>query len=367
MPSDAGVTAPKGSCPADKFGLSPAHAYAPGTYGLTTAAGDLNGDGKIDLLTGGGGQNSDFYSLLNKGDGTFASPVTKNMQGPGTFGIGLGDVTGDGKLDLIYGPISISPGNGDGTFGIPVSLDPTLQWSNGSKKVLLADFNADKNLDYAVMGEGDEIAVLLNAGGGMFPGGPVVINGSGSGIQDSALGDFNGDGKPDLAGPGGATNVEIFLNKGGGIFASAVSYPVPHASLKVAAGDFNADGKDDVALAWSPDGYAMNIDVLLNKGDGTFDGNRAKTYMALPDNASDFIAADLNRDGKSDLVAATYHGAVVVLMNAGDGTFAAPVTYGVSTGQLYGLSAADFAGNGLLGIAVNSDDHRVNVLLGACH
>src|SRR5262249_26086505 len=112
--------------------------------------------------------------------------------------------------------------------------------------------------------------------------------------------------------------------------------------------------------------------VFLNKGDGTFDINRVKSFplsqRAMVENV--FTAADLNGDGKLDLIGGVDSPAVAVMMGNGDGTFATSVETGTDENTGYAtptsISIADFVGNGQLGVAASAY-HKADVLLPKCN
>ena len=220
--------------------------------GLGLVAGDFNGDGKLDLAASwgdyayAGGPTSGGASIyLGNGDGTF-QPFANNPQGQGALWLALGDVNGDGKLDLIVvGGQNVSVlgtlfGNGDGTFSV---AEDTVNFSTGFNPyfVALADFNGDAKLD-GVFNQGNEdifqeidlLALMPGNGDGTFQqpsylgyGGPL------------AMGDFDGDGNLDL------TNGEVvLLGNGTGGFTAASNAPGCGGSVAVA--DFNGDGRLDV-------------------------------------------------------------------------------------------------------------------------
>ena len=131
----------------------------------------------------------------------------------------LGDFNGDKKVDLVlFGePITFFPGNGDGTFGSPVSS--TVNYG-GSGCSATADFNKDGKLDITTGSE-----VLLGNGNGTFQSPIAVVNGT-CGV---AVGDFNNDGIPDLVTGDGAnartgTKVRVFLGDGTGNFKTSTTY-----------------------------------------------------------------------------------------------------------------------------------------------
>src|SRR6185437_14841429 len=178
-----------------------------------------------------------------------------------------------------------------------------------------------------------------------------------------------GDGKPDLAlldGTLSSAAVGVLINNGDGTFAAEVDYPAGWAPTSLTVADLNGDGKPDLAAGNYDGNYDGTVEpeldtvsVLLNDGDGTFAA--AVDYLTgLGPNA--VVAADLDGDGKPDLVTqddAT--GTVSVLLNDGDGTFAAGVDYPAGDMPL-AVVAADLDGDGKPDLAVTGGG-VVNVLL----
>jgi hypothetical protein len=167
--------------------------------------GDFNGDGKLDLATVNttfvtGTANNSVSILLGHDDGTFAPAIEYPMDG-GTFSIAAGDFNGDGKLDLAVGNpglmvVPVLLGNGDGTFQAPVNYGSGT--GNFVSSFLIArDFNGDGNLDLATCG-GGKVSILLGNGNGTFQSHvDYTVGGPDAGWLTAD--DFNGDGKLDLA------------------------------------------------------------------------------------------------------------------------------------------------------------------------
>lgn len=325
--------------------------------GVALAAGDVNGDGTIDIVVGNALAGRPLLTYLNKGKGRFSDPIQSPRAGNfNSQSADLIDLNGDGKLDFVCGGSdvpSISFGRGDGTFAVPVST----KFPGGYAALpeiysqVFADFNGDGKLDMAATGT-DGFGVALNPGDGKFRGSADY---KATHLRRLAVGDFNRDRQPDLVGVDGVKRVvRVFLNDAGSFSpdASKMSELLPGSARwergepHIAVGDFNGDGKPDVAVTGASFSE-MSVDVLLGNGDGTL--GAPTTHRVGTKAIWRLLAADVNKDGKSDLVVACTR-AVVVLISKGDGTFETPLEIGAS-GQLSGVAVGDFSGSGALGFA----------------
>jgi hypothetical protein len=292
--------------------------------------GDFNGDGKLDIAALVVGSDSSLIEVFpGNGDGTFGSPITterKNWQLSGLMVIG--DFNGDGKLDLAIPErllhrgsvnIGIFLGKGDGTFihtkaqAIPTKYIPTMA----------VDKNGDGKLDLYTNG-----GIYKGNGDGTFnpPSGKARRN------SGAAFGDFDGDGKIDQATLGvGEFYIEVSTSRG-----KRGRYQIPNAS-GVAAIDINGDGKLDL--------ITDRLSVLLGNGDGTFQQasgglSGAGGSVGFGDFSGAVGFGDFNGDGKLDAVVGQN-----VFLGNGDGTFQSPLVF---PNSMFGIG--DFSGDGKLDV-----------------
>ena len=310
--------------------LSLAHTYTLQQPGTWIAAADVNGDGNLDLIVTGADPNSQNWSysvLLGNGDGSFQSPVfhQESVQGsPGS--IVIADFNNDQKLDLAVQAgkqtFAVLLGNGDGTFGSPAYV-----FDGDGGQIVSADFNGDGKVDIAEAGPSG-LAILLGNGNGTFQTAAFPSTTSLDGGLFAA--DMNGDGKIDLI-SNGLVGIQVFLGNGNGTFDALTPFgcrqPCSFESAVRFLADVNGDGKVDVITADSNGGNG----IFLGNGDGTFDPSEILfPNGGAPHTVPSVVqAADMNGDGKPDLIIESPRSTVFVLLNStvsGAGTSFSPAS-----------------------------------------
>lgn len=356
--------------------------------------GDLNGDGKPDLVSVQ--YNGVIYALINNGAGGFAAPVEYDppmLTDDVTYAVGA-DFNGDGRMDIALvdqsnNQIDIFLNQGNGTFATPTSIPIVTSDHENLNAIAVGDVNGDGKIDFVAL-------TSITTGGGRFGpnnvqgGSPSTTftlqtffgNGDGTFVTPTAaqttvqtitsgaavlganmeLADLQGNGTLDLLFPigetiGGAPNYQkygaIAPSNGDGTFG-AFTTPITGDQFNrptdtIHAIDLNGDGILDLVL---------QADQQIYTALGTGNGNFAATINTGFD--SEILQfADVNGDGYPDLLSQT-SGMEVALGN-GDGTFNPPpaVYLSTDTGGIEDSVFGDFNGDGILDIAAITNDPRV--------
>jgi hypothetical protein len=347
--------------------FQPAANFGVGARPAFIQAADLNEDGSADLITAN--QDNDSVSvLLGNGDGTFQSPVIITLATTDDpAALAAGDLDGDGDLDLAvanYGSDTVRVLLGDGS-GTTFTEGSSVPVNDGPVSIALADFNNDSQLDLATAAGGfGGLNITLNTGGGTF--GPTTNFATGFCANGVTTGDFNHDGNVDAAVAcvfPSDDGVSVLLGNGDGTFVTYPNPPggpVPYVNYNagnqtpgyITTGDLDGDGNLDLVTAnyASTGGFANNsLTVLPGNADGTFGKARVYYGGAAPMSAA---VGDFNEDGHADVVSADSaqgDGTISTLLGRGDGTLVA--AEGLPVSRAGATAAADFDGDGNVDLA----------------
>ena len=331
---------------------------------------DLNGDGYLDVAVSSLLGNSATVSvLLNQGStapGKLSTPASYPAPAPAGLTPGplaTGDFNGDGKQDIVVGgsTLGVFFGNGDGT------LQP-VQSTSGSGNPVAADFNHDGVTDLAYvtltnsnMQGASSLQVLLGSSSGKFtPGISFPLDYFLGNALPYIVPTTSGSKNVDLALVGGYTS--ILLGDGNGGFTFGNSYVL---SGQGAATQVGSDGKTNLVFAAAP-----GLAILAGNGDGTFQGtlripiNPAST-LVLGNANGQFVTADLNGDGLTDVLGIDASLNLISSLGRGDGTFSPASTFpGSSLGS---LATGDFNEDGkvdVVGISQGNQDSALSFYSG---
>lgn len=339
-----------------------------GSFPVRVIAGDLNSDGTLDLVTANN-NSANVSILIGNGNGTF-QPGTPLAVANGPSSVSIADLNLDGKADLLVSAtgndkVHLFLGNGVGGFaqasGSPITTGNTPQAN------VVADYNLDGRPDFAVANyNANTVAIELNTCNAQpCPGVTFsTVAGSPFPAQDRGItiADFNLDGKLDLAmtSANGSTGLSILLGNGSGGLTPAAGSPIPNqfGGLSIASGDFNLDGKPDLA---TPRSGSAGLSIWIGNGSGGFGTPQVAGGIMFP---KALVAADINRDGKVDLVSSSATGGVSVMLGNGTGGFSVGTVFPAGSNSS-GVAVADFNGDGKPDVAVaNFGSNNLHIFLG---
>jgi hypothetical protein len=376
------------------FQTNQAYGWNDNGFGYNLVTADFNGDGFPDLAYSGARSSNltqpGFEVMLGSSHGVLGAPTFVPVAPVGCYEwtewIATGDVNGDGKADIVAtvgnnsssgcpnNQVAVLTGQGNGKFNSPVyySTGSTAQ----SYDVFLEDVNGDGKPDIVTSNADGTISVLLNKGNGTFGAAKLItsVASLNAHLNSLAFGDFNGNGKLDIAVATywNTSDVYILLGNGDGTFQAPITVAAPAYTYALAAGDFDKDGKLDLLVTLEGD-TGCSGPIYGSAAYAFFKGNGGGTFTPGPINCtgSDYpmypLVGDFNGDGKLDafIPMLSEDGkdpnpfGPALLEGNGDGTF-------TRIGQFYvgatsrGAVVADFNNDGTPDIAVlNADNYAI--------
>jgi hypothetical protein len=354
--------------------IFPQTTFIVGNNPVALVAKDFNGDGQADIAAANQNDNS-ISILLNNKNGNFTQPGTspillgKNETGPAAIASAVlrtsSTAVPSPATDLVVAnstsnTVSVLLGNGDGTF--TEATGSPFATGKQPSAIVIADFDGDGNLDFAMANKGDNsISVFKGNGSGgftPFPKSPFVlpdlVTGTETGPVAMVTGNFRNQNKPDLAVVNETSNsVSILLSSGDktfdGTFSEATNSPIAvgKTPVAIAAGDFNGDAVSDLAVVNQADN---SVSILLSNGDGTF---RAASGSPLPTAATPagVVVANFANATNNDLVVTNQgQGTLGIYAGLGLGAFAPRFELNAPAGPS-AIVTADFNGDALPDVA----------------
>ena len=335
---------------------------------------DFNGDGNADIVAGSS-FNSQLTILLGTGTGGFLPemPFILTETFSAAIRLGAGDFNADGKLDLIYlgrGSFQflLLPGDGTGRFGRATAvsfIDRNVQGAVQPSSLRIGDVTGDGKLDVAVSSSKGLSVVAGNGAGGFAE---AVMYLRDSMVTDLYLGDFNGDGQPDLAADAGL-DVSLLRGLGNGSFAEAAHFITGSRSRLLRRGsalDFNRDGLTDLILTANTAVTPVPLTGFVIIPGSRETGLAAPRPQIVGIKPSSAAMGDVNGDSVPDLVAAynldSTSSGIAVFPGNGEGGYGSPATY--SIGRPIYVALRDFTNDGKPDIAViNENGGQITILI----
>lgn len=316
------------------------------------------------LIQAGSGNNSTLGLNVGSefsrsvGDGTFGTRIS--FAGGTTEGVVTGDFNGDGNMDKAWAidaaanNIFIQMGNGDGSF-----LATQTYTAYRATQIATADLNNDGKLDLVTVTEGQGYGfTLMNSGTGTF-GTARTFTGYGADHEALVLGDLNGDGIMDMVTSSFSdTTHSSLIGNGDGTFRRVAGYTSGLNTVASTLADINNDGKLDLIY----NGSDTKTRYRLGVGDGTFGAEVSFAHISGQGSVGVY---DVNGDGFMDIVAANTGGASIsVSFGNGNGTFGAVTSYTGFTGNS-DILIRDINGDGVADIlSSNYGTGQIAVFLG---
>jgi gliding motility-associated-like protein len=292
--------------------FSSAGTFAVGSGAYEIASGDIDGDGKLDLVSIGLNNFSILRNTSSVGSISFATKV--DISSSYQYRIKLADVDGDGKIDVLTGS------NYGSNFNVylntssvgSISFNPTPVVISGgglggSRHFTVGDVNMDGKMDVVCASENSfDAKLFINTSsiGSVSFASPVAVS---NGYWYNAIGDFNNDGKNDIIALGSSSSSLSINNYTSGSFTAAslttnASVGGSDGLSYVAPTDFNGDGKLDFVTSFQNSGQYVTWSKS-NYTSGSFSGSSFSSFSKYGFNTPyQIILCDFNGDNKQDIL-----------------------------------------------------------------
>ena len=327
---------------------------------------DVNGDGSLDLVAGFGDNSLAWYANTN-GKGTFSEGSIVSTAGDTVVSLDVGDIDGDGDIDFITGSAGDDAAqwfvNGEGILGLSFGARTVVTFSvNTPRSAWPADLDRDGDLDIVVVDGTENNVVWYENENGLFAFGPEnVVTTLTLDARDALAADVDGDGDLDIVSVSYSDDKIAWYENldGAGSFGPQVVVSTSFdAPIAVFAGDIDGDGRMDLATASFEDdtvSWHRNVD-----GDGS--AWVSTVANASVPGASSVFMADVDGDGNMDLVSASADADRIAWHRNVDGAGSVWDTVVVSTLAAKALSVfvADIDGDGDMDLAsASADDDKI--------
>jgi hypothetical protein len=319
--------------------------------------GDLNGDLELDIVESS--YESKVTVLLGLGNLSFKPPAYYDV-GTMPYSVSLGDIDGDGALDIATAnagddSISLLRNLGDGSF-VPFA---TIDTGNDLSRARFADLDGDGDDDLlaTIGGVPRGIIPYFNDGAGAFTPGPVYPTPSKPfGLE---IADIDGDGDTDALTVNGDDLFSLFKNYGDGSFATHDTHSYPYKTTVVDFGDVDGDGDVDILVL----GIFQNI-FWLNNGEGKF-GQGVSDFLA-GNTPNDFGVGDFNDDGWTDVIVSNGFNNTSLRVAINDGRFDYTSFDIPIAGKPRDVVVADLNHDGALDLALSMGGSLITLIPGQC-